>query len=57
MSEDSYVVIDETLDYFLAVLVICGLEVDEPVAHLRIVRAATGLQLDLHVVHHDHFLA
>ena len=53
----SQVVVDQGLHYFLTMLKVVCLEVDESVAHLGIVGATRSLQLELNIIHHDDFLA
>lgn len=57
LHQHSQVVVDEDLDVILGNFEVVSLEIDESMAHLSVVRTTTCLQLELHVVHHDDFLA
>jgi len=57
LGQDSQVVIYHALHGSLRVVVVKGLEIDESVAHLSVVRASGCLKLYLNIVHHDDLLA
>ena len=57
MGQGAQVIVDHQRDLLFSVIVVESLEVDEPMAHLSVIAAPRGLQLDLHIVHHHDFLA